>query len=273
MWLLLYPLVLAALVVWSFYSIGLHFFVLLSMLYLLHYLINIYRTTTPRPWTWLRELTLWDHMHHRQLGYRTWAEGSNWKDYEDSKTVSRLFILEWGTPHAALALLLAAGLHGTQPASVASLRPVIMLPNQLFRLPLLADVCQWLGGVPHCREAFCDILSIPGRSLIMMLPNPLLGASESLDENPYRWLVRLERRHPVAVTALSMQNSALLYRSLGPANFGLFFSCIPRACHLRIAVAQPILSNGPQGNNREDSDVLQAAIARYHDAMNAVLIV
>ena len=258
MWLALYPAFLAALWVWSLYSSALHLVVLASLLYLLHYLCYVYRVSTPRPWPWLRSLSLWDHFHRRHLGIRVpWSEGSNWVDYADDKP--RLFVLADQTPHAAMALLLTFGLHGTHPKAIARLAPLIVLPAHLFQLPLIANFCQWLGGIPYDRAVLEELLKSTTGTMVLALPL-------DVEDDPFVCVSQLEAS--VVLTPVVCTGSNDFYLALGPCHFGLFFGCLPRKCHIRIALGTPIPSTALLTG---DADTLEAKVRHGHETLKKVL--
>jgi hypothetical protein len=232
MWLTVYPIALALFWLWSCFGTfdyALHVVVLGSALYLLHYLTYVYHVSHPRAWPAFRSLSLWNYMHRGLLGGTLWAESNQWHEY--SEPASRVFIVKEGSPHIALAVLLTFGLHGKTPAALNRAAPIIVLPDSLFRLPLIANLCQWAGGVPYDPAKLTPLLKCT--SIVIMLPE-----SDEKTLNYLRWVMEACDEDTVLVPVF-YRGTEHFYANMGPVHFGFCGTCIPRACHIRIGVYRP----------------------------------
>ncbi len=146
MWLRLYAALLALVVVWLFVMLRFTAWLAIVAFYACHYFVCVYNSSQSRSWAWLRGLSIWDRLHRGHMGGTVWSEGKHWADYE---TKGPCIFAVQRTPYGLVAVLLTFGLHGQQPKQVRDMAPLIVLPDRLFAYPLLANVLQWLGGVPY----------------------------------------------------------------------------------------------------------------------------
>jgi len=233
---------------------------------------------------------------HRQHGKggRIWAEGGNWRDYATSSPAPRVFLVKENDPYTLLAVMLTFGLHGPEPAVMQRLRPVIVLPDHWFGLPLVANVCQWLGGVPFDPATLSAV--VRERAIVMVMPGPLgvyhSDGDDDDDDNDIddssvnrhrgpddktnartwsQWLL-CHRDHtvPMLITPVVYKGARSLYWTVGPLRLGLCFTCIPRVSHIRAGVGIAIATHSDEGIVADD-DVLAARINQGHQCLEAAL--
>jgi hypothetical protein len=248
MWLSLY----VALLIWTWlYSLlhtRLHLFVMASVAYAFHYFLCVYNVSEPRSWPWFRGLALWNHLHRRHLGGIVWAEGSKWVDYESK--APHIFVVE-ATAYDVVAMVLTFGLHGQKPKALRNISPLLVLPDHLFRYPLLANVLQWAGGVPWDRMRLERMIKEGGASLVLVLPKPSDDVLERADATDYlisEWLFTLPAliQQVIKVVPVHYVGADTFYLSPLPRlHLGLFFTCLPRAVSLKTALGTPIALGPP----------------------------
>jgi hypothetical protein len=287
MWLELYLVVLVGAWWHSLFHARLHIFFLLSVVYAFHYFLFVYNVSEPRSWSWLRSLSLWDHMHCRHLGCSVWAEGSNWADYESKG--SRVFVVN-ATLYDVVAILLTFGLHGKEPKAMKQLGPLLVLPDHLFRYPVLANLLQWMGGVPFDKARLERLVKEDGHSLVIVLPAQDVLPHESdgeLEEVDLEqgingecaeacvlaeWLRTLpgSTQQPIKVVPVVYSGAEHFYLSpLSFLHFGLLFTCLPRAVSLRAGLGRaillsPVLDLVEQGDERSSAAQILETIRRGH---------
>jgi len=266
MWLQLYLVLLTWAWLHSLLHTRLHLFVLVSVPYVFHYFLLVYKNSDPRPWSWFRSLSLWDSLRKRHFGGFTWAEGSNWADYES--TGPRIFVVH-PLAHETLALLLTFGLHGQETKALRTLAPLIVVPDYMFLYPGVANLLQWAGAVPFDRLRLERALREDAASLVIVMPGPDDGVAGDLEQGSndedqlslMEWLCSLP-----SVTGLPVVSVPTLFR--GPEGFylrpisslslGLCCSCIPRAGWLRVGLNRPVSLSLPA------SEVLEKIRSAHH---------
>jgi hypothetical protein len=257
MWPVLYV---AGLSWWWLYSLlytRYHVFVMVSVLYALHYFLYVHNVSDPRPWPWVRGWKLWDYMHHRLLGRVVWAESSMWSDYESKGP--RVFLVE-ATAYDVVAILLTFGLHGQEPKAIKDISPLLVLPDHFFRYPVLANVLQWVGGVPFDRERLERAVGEQVVSLVVVLPHTeeegdALERADRMDLNLCTWLCGLSAntKQSIRVVPVAYHGADGFYAHPLPfLPLGLCCTCFPRAVHLKVGVARALTLPRDDQDHRDD---------------------
>ena len=294
MWLELYTVLLLWAWFHSLINTRLHVFVGVSVVYSFHYFLFVYNVSEPRPWPWLRGLSLWNRLHRWHLGRGgfIWAEGSKWTDYESKGP--RIFVVE-STLNDVLAMVLTFGLHGQEPKAVKGLSPLLVLPDYLFRVPLLANLLQWVGGVPFDKARLERAVKEGGASLVVILPatptgsptylarweSDLLNQDDALERGELQgheinlictWLRDLPviTQQPIKVVPVVYCGAEHFYRSYCCLHqLGLLGTCIPRAVKLRVAFHRTIFlsSVAPAGEEEPNTSTLPETARKLLDTL------
>lgn len=264
MWLTLYAIFLCWMWLHSLLHTRFHLFVMASVLYALHYFLCVYNVSDPRAWPWFRGWRLWDRLHRTHLGGVVWAEGRNWSEYESKGP--RIFLVS-PTDWDLLAIVLTFGLHGQEPKAVRNVSPLLVLPDHLFRYPVLANVLQWVGGVPFDKARLERAIKEDGSSLVVVLPRPQANDVEqnvetgvdSEAQHLCEWFCTLSSNNtqPLRIVPVFYHGTDGFYVHPVPfLSLGLMGTCIPRAVHLRVGVARALtLVRETDGGDGPHADV------------------
>ena len=263
MWFALYAFVLARLWIISFLWSPFHIFFAISMAYGLFYMFRSSHRDGTLQIKWVRGWSIWDSLRTRYFRH-TWHQGTAWSNF-DRRGEAYLFILH---PRMyGVAPFVCFALHGKQVPSISRLAPLVAAPSFFFKVPLLCDLLQTCGCITESDEAIED--SIYHNTSVVWTP-PHRYASEGdveaqledgVSTETCEWLVKLaasmQNRFNIVPVHVTGEEGAyydatpVALRGAFPSShgyrfpsflFGLFGGPLPRRCHLRTFVGEPISS-------------------------------
>lgn len=163
-WIVLYLIGFSIILYRSLLFSSLHAFAVFTVIYIAFYLVA-YSGDGSRSWHWLRSFTLWDVLRPYQVYCASFEEFRQDQKYlfivlytPETATHSRLH-MEWRMS------IWAFSFYGKKLPFFSSARPIVCLPDRVFKVPYLTEVLQWLGciSIRHAQDAW----ECPNTSIIL----------------------------------------------------------------------------------------------------------
>jgi hypothetical protein len=153
-WIVLYLAVFSIILYRSLLFSSFHAFAVFTVVYIAYYLVA-YSGDGRRSWHWLRSLSLWDVLRPYQIYCASFEEFRQDQKY--------LFIVLYNleTDHSRLHMewrmsIWAFSLYGKKLPFFSLARPIVCLPDRVFKVPYLTEVLQWLGciSIRHAQDTW-----------------------------------------------------------------------------------------------------------------------
>lgn len=164
LWIVLYLTGFSIILYRSLLFSSLHAFAVFTVIYIAFYLVA-YSGDGSRSWHWLRSFTLWDVLRPYQVYCASFEEFRKDQKYvflvlynlsstpeatTTTTTTRSMLQMEWRMS------IWAFSLYGKKLPFFSSARPIVCLPDRVFKVPYLTEVLQWLGcvSVKHAQDTW-----------------------------------------------------------------------------------------------------------------------